>query len=139
MAIGKRKPQQKSMWISEHQLPKGKGHPFSTRLNKHLEKDGFDSWFEELCAPCFAAKGRPSIPPGVYFWMLFIGHLEDFASTVPLPGTVRTGSPCVPFWVFHSINQRLTTPASAYGVSGCRRKPTGLPFNASSPSCTVRD
>jgi transposase len=80
MAIGKRKPQQKSMWISAHQLPKGKGHPFYTRLNRLLEKDGFDSWVEELCAPCFAAKGRPSIPPGVYFRMLFIGYLEGFAS-----------------------------------------------------------
>ena len=80
MAIGRRKPEQQTMWISRHQLPKGAGHPFYSRLNDLLAKDGFDSWAEELCAPSFASKGRPSIPPGVYFRMLFIGYLEGFAS-----------------------------------------------------------
>ena len=80
MAIGRRKPEQQTMWVNQHQLPKGQGHPFYSRLNDLLAKDGFDSWAEELCAPCFASKGRPSIPPGVYFRMLFIGYLEGFAS-----------------------------------------------------------
>ena len=80
MAIGRRKPEQQKMWINQHQLPKGQGHPFYSRLNDLLAKDGFDSWAEELCAPSFASKGRPSIPPGVYFRMLFIGYLEGFAS-----------------------------------------------------------
>lgn len=80
MAIGRRKPKQQTMWVNQHQLPKGQGHPFYSRLNDLLAKDGFDSWAEELCAPCFASKGRPSIPPGVYFRMLFIGYLEGFAS-----------------------------------------------------------
>ena len=80
MAIGRRKPEQQTMWVNQHQLPKGKGHPFYSRLNDLLAKDGFDSWAEDLCAPSFASKGRPSIPPGVYFRMLFIGYLEGFAS-----------------------------------------------------------
>ena len=80
MAIGRRKPKQLAMWINQHQLPKGQGHPFYSRLNDLLAKDGFDSWAEELCAPSFASKGRPSIPPGIYFRMLFIGYLEGFAS-----------------------------------------------------------
>ena len=80
MAIGRRKPKQQTMWINQYQLPKGQGHPFYSRLNDLLAKDGFDSWAEELCAPSFASKGRPSIPPGIYFRMLFIGYLEGFAS-----------------------------------------------------------
>lgn len=80
MAIGRRKPEQQKMWVNQHQLPKGQGHPFYARLNDLLAKDGFDSWAEELCASSFASKGRPSIPPGVYFRMLFIGYLEGFAS-----------------------------------------------------------
>ncbi len=68
------------MWISQHQLAKGKEYPFSSRLNDLLAKDGFDSWAEDLCAPSFASEGRPSTPPGVSFRMLFIGYLEGFAS-----------------------------------------------------------
>ena len=56
------------------------GHPFYTRLNQLLEKDGFDAWLEEKCAPYFSSHGRPSIPPGVYFRMLFVGYLEGFPS-----------------------------------------------------------
>ena len=80
MAMGKRTPRQQTMWVNHSQLPKGKGHSFYTRLNDLLAKDGFDAWAENLCAPFFANSGRPSIPPGVYFRMLFIGYLEGFAS-----------------------------------------------------------
>ena len=80
MAMGKRTPRQQTMWVNHSQLPKGKGHPFYTRLNDLLAKDGFDAWTENLCSPYFANSGRPSIPPGVYFRMLFIGYLEGFAS-----------------------------------------------------------
>ena len=80
MPMGKRTPRQQTMRVNHLQLPKGKGHPFYTRLNELLAKDGFDGWAENLCAPFFANSGRPSIPPGVYFRMLFIGYLEGFAS-----------------------------------------------------------
>ena len=80
MAMGRHKPEQQTMWISQHQLAKGKEYPFSSRLNDLLAKEGFDSWAEDLYAPSIASKGRPSIPPGVSFRMLFIGYLEGFAS-----------------------------------------------------------
>ena len=44
MAMGKRTPRQQTMWVNHSQLPKGKGHPFYTRLNELLAKDGFDAW-----------------------------------------------------------------------------------------------
>lgn len=43
MAMGKRTPRQQTMWVNHLQLPKGKGHPFYTRLNDLLAKDGFDA------------------------------------------------------------------------------------------------
>ena len=53
------------------------GHPFYDKLNRVLAEGGFDAWVEEECATHYAAgKGRPSIPPGVYFRMLLIGHFE---------------------------------------------------------------
>lgn len=81
MAIGKRnKPKQRPLWVAAHELVPQSGHPFYSRLNKLLDADGFDAWIEEECTSYFAAKGRPSIPPGVYFRMLFVGYLEGFQS-----------------------------------------------------------
>ncbi len=57
MAIGRRKPEQQTMWVNQHQLPKGQGHPFYSRLNDLLAKDGFDSWAEDLCAPWSSDEG----------------------------------------------------------------------------------
>lgn len=81
MAIGKRKkPKQQPLWIAHSDLVSNSGHPFYTQLNRILDDDGFDTWIEGECTPYFAAGGRPSIPPGVYFRMLFIGYLEGFQS-----------------------------------------------------------
>jgi transposase len=46
-----------------------------------LAKAGFDAWLESLCRPYYAEqKGRPSIPPGIYFRMILIGYFEGIAS-----------------------------------------------------------
>ena len=46
-----------------------------------LERGGFDRFVEELCAPYYAdGEGRPSIEPGVYFRMLFVGYFEGLSS-----------------------------------------------------------
>ncbi len=61
-------------------LPRSPGHPFYAALNKLLAEARFDSYVEDLCAPLYGEGGRPSIPPGVYFRMLFIGYFEGIDS-----------------------------------------------------------
>ena len=58
----------------------GPGHPFYTKLNAVLAEAGFDEFVEKLCAPYYKEGGRPGIPPGVYFRMLFIGYFEGLDS-----------------------------------------------------------
>ena len=50
------------------------------RLNALLRDGGCDVWLETLCKDSDAEGGRPSIPPGVYFRMLFVGDFEDLTS-----------------------------------------------------------
>jgi len=81
MAIGKRrKHKQLPLWIAHSDLAPRGGHPFYSRLNRLFDDDGFDVWLEQECTPFFSEAGRPSIPPGVYFRMLFTGYLEGFQS-----------------------------------------------------------
>lgn len=57
------------------------GHPFYMKLNELLGEAGFDCWVEGLCKEFYAnGKGRPSIPPGVYFRMLLVGYFEGLGS-----------------------------------------------------------
>ncbi len=75
MAIGKRnKPKQQTLWVATSDLAPRSDHPFYTRLNSLLDEDTFDAWLEQECVLYFAAGGRPSIPPGVYFRGRFRGH-----------------------------------------------------------------
>jgi transposase len=61
-------------------LPRSPGHPFYVALNKLLTEAKFDEYVEGLCAPLYKDGGRPSIPPGVFFRMLFIGYFEGIDS-----------------------------------------------------------
>ena len=56
------------------------GHPFYRALNELLGEGGFDRWIETRCARYYARGGRPGIPPGVYFRMIFIGYFEGIGS-----------------------------------------------------------
>lgn len=80
MALGKRKPKQEELFISSAKVATGPGHPFYTKLNEVLAEAGFDEFVEKLCARYYKEGGRPSIPPGVYFRMLFIGYFEGLGS-----------------------------------------------------------
>ena len=81
MAMKRRAPAQQGMWVAIHELPRSAGHVFYEKLNEVLASGGFDEFVEELCTPHYAAEtGRPSIAPGVYFRMLFVGYFEGLSS-----------------------------------------------------------
>ncbi|MFO0904013.1 MAG: transposase [Pirellulales bacterium] len=82
MALGRRKGEvQQDLFITADQLPKSIGHVFYRKLNELLAEAGFDRWVEDLCGPYYSqCKGRPGIPPGVYFRMLIVGYFEGLQS-----------------------------------------------------------
>lgn len=82
MGMRRRREQQGELFIACDQLPKGIGHTFYTRLNALLSEAQFDAFVESLCEPYYdlAGNGRPSVPPGTYFRMLFVGYYEGIGS-----------------------------------------------------------
>lgn len=82
MSMGRLERQSQSQfWVETQQLAKGPGHPFYRRLNAILAQFDFDGHVEEQCAKFYAAsRGRPSLPPAVYFRLLLIGYFEGIDS-----------------------------------------------------------
>src|SRR5262245_55883298 len=81
MSLGKRKRELQELFIATSDLPKSPGHPFYGKLNEVLAEADFDGYVEKLCRPHYAEKlGRPGIPPGIYFRMLFVGYFEGLDS-----------------------------------------------------------
>ena len=81
MALGKRQDEQQEMWVATTSLPKSEGHVFYRKLNEVLAEAKFDRTVERMCQPYYHThRGRPSIPPGVYFRMLLVGYFEGIGS-----------------------------------------------------------
>ena len=82
MAMGKRNREaQEAFWIPTQDLPRTPGHPFYERVNAILEAEGFDQFVEQRCFQFYAdRKGRPSMPPTVYFRLLLVGYFEGIDS-----------------------------------------------------------
>jgi transposase len=80
MALGKRTAKQSDLFIAVTAMPKSPAHPFYAKLNDVLAQAEFDAFVEALCEPYYKEGGRPSIPPGIYFRMLFIGYFEGIDS-----------------------------------------------------------
>jgi transposase len=83
MAMGKRKDRQEALFVTAGSLPKSPGHPFYVQLNRLLAEADFDRWIERRCRQYYEReerRGRPSLPPGVYFRMLLIGYFEGLDS-----------------------------------------------------------
>ena len=83
MGMGKRASErQRDLFIATDELAQSQGHPFYRKLNELLAESDFDRYVEAICAPYYEAggPGRPSIPPGTYFRMLFIGYFEGIDS-----------------------------------------------------------
>jgi transposase len=57
-------------------LPRSAAHPFYARLNRILDQHDFDGFVEGLCERFYADEDRPGLPPGRYFRLLRIGHVE---------------------------------------------------------------
>jgi hypothetical protein len=81
MSLGHRIPKDLPAVIATADLAPAPAHPFYQRLNRVLQEADFDSFVEDLCRPYYAdGLGRPSIPPGIYFRMLFVGYFEGLPS-----------------------------------------------------------
>jgi len=81
MALGRRVSKSLDFVLSAKDLPPPPAHPFYQKLNRLLEKAGFEPFVEALCQPYYAdGIGRPGIPPGIYFRMLLIGYFEGLDS-----------------------------------------------------------
>ena len=81
MAMGQKRECQDSLFTPTSSLARSPGHPFYESLNRILSKHGFDVFVEEKCQSFYAEhRGRPSIPPGVYFRMFFLGYFEGWDS-----------------------------------------------------------
>jgi len=82
MAMGKRETEeQRELFVMADKLPQSPGHVFYDKLNRVLREGGFDRHVESVCEPYYAkGKGRPSVPPGVYFRMLLVGYFEGINS-----------------------------------------------------------
>jgi transposase len=82
MAMGKReRDRQPTMWVATTDLPTAASHPFYARLNRLLANQEFDEFAETACHAFYADKmGRPGLPPGIYFRLLFIGYFEGLDS-----------------------------------------------------------
>jgi transposase len=83
MSMGRREGRQAPMWVSGAELARSPGHRFYEKLNELLAEAKFDREVENICAPYFEGDdkaGRRSIPPGVYFRMLFVGYFEGIES-----------------------------------------------------------
>ena len=82
MSLGRRRSShQGELFVTSADLPQSPGHAFYDRLNELLAEAAFDAFVEELCRPYYAEQiGRPSLPPGTYFRMLFVGYFEGLDS-----------------------------------------------------------
>ena len=81
MSMRRRGGKQQGMWVAATKMPRSPGHVFYEKLNEVLGEGGFDERVEQLCEPHYADRlGRPSIEPGVYFRMLFVGYFEGLSS-----------------------------------------------------------
>jgi transposase len=83
MSMGRREDRQGALWLAGPSLARSPGHRFYEKLNELLSEAKFDRRVEALCARYFGSSnkpGRPSIAPGVYFRMLFVGYFEGIES-----------------------------------------------------------
>ena len=66
------------MLLTSDELPEAPTTPFFEKLCEVLDQAGFDDFVERVCSRLYdQARGRPSLPPGVYFRMLLLGFESE--------------------------------------------------------------
>lgn len=81
MALGHRRTErQEEFWVATSKLPGSISHVFYDGLNGLLRDGSFDEFVETLCEAYYEDDGRPGIPPGIYFRMIFVGYFEGLDS-----------------------------------------------------------
>jgi transposase/ribosomal protein S8E len=81
MAMGRSGDRQGDLILAWDELPRSPGHAFYDKFQEMLIEAGFDKHAETVCQDYYASKmGAPSIAPGRYFRMHFIGYLEGIDS-----------------------------------------------------------
>jgi hypothetical protein len=111
MALGRRIPKPLPAVIATADLPPAPAHPFYQRLNRLLDEARFDAYVEDLCQDYYAdGIGRPGIPPGVYFRMLFIGYFEGLDSQRAITWRCSDSTPCAPSWACCRPRPARSTP-----------------------------
>ena len=78
--MGKTSGGQDELFITHQDMRMATGHPFYEALENVLRKAKFDRHVEGLCEKFYAKKGRPGVPPGVYFRCLLVGFFEGIDS-----------------------------------------------------------
>ncbi len=78
--MGKKEEDQETLFLTHESLRGHGGHPFYEILGRILKERGFDGFVEDLCEKFYAKRGRPSIPPGIYFRCLLVGYFEGIDS-----------------------------------------------------------
>src|ERR1019366_6163376 len=123
MSMGRREGRQTPMWLPGTKLAQSPGHRFYEKLNELLSESGFDRRVEQICAPYFEADdkpGRPSIAPGVYFRMLFVGYFEGIESE---RGLEWRCSDSLSLRTFFGLRDRCASPSA---TAGTRQRPQAL-------------
>ena len=65
-------------------------HATYARINEILLESGFDEYVENLCRPFYSSgRGRPSVPPSMYFRMLLVQRLTRVRSKRELASRCR--------------------------------------------------
>src|SRR6056297_108306 len=81
MSVGRRRTEEQcEFWVAAEQLGRGPRNAFYDKLNEVLAEADFDRELEKAVEPYYCTTGRKSLPPGVYFRMLFVGYFEDIPS-----------------------------------------------------------
>ena len=103
MALGwRKKVRQDDLFVMVADLPKSNGHVFYQKFNGLLSAGGFDAWVEPLCEPYYSdGKGRPGVPPGVYFRMLLVGYFESIQTQRGIAGRCAAVFACGVSWAFY--------------------------------------